>query len=58
LPEEDRTDLTLEISTPEMVKEELMKFSPQDLVARATSEGKLIGEVRLKVLLKANALPQ
>jgi LmbE family N-acetylglucosaminyl deacetylase len=58
LPEEDRTDLTLEILTPEMVKEELMKFSPQDLVARATSEGKLIGEVRLKVLLKASALPQ
>jgi hypothetical protein len=58
LPEEDRTDLLVEIATPDLGKEELKKAGTQEVVVRASSEGKPTGEVRLKVLLKASALSQ
>ena len=58
LPEEDRTDLMVEIATPELGKEEMKTLSPQELVVRVSADGKYIGEVRLKVLLKSSALAQ
>jgi LmbE family N-acetylglucosaminyl deacetylase len=58
LPEEDRTDLFVEILTPELGKEELKKLDAQEVAVRASVEGRSIGEVRLKVLLKASALAQ
>lgn len=58
LSEETETDLFVEIATPEMSKEELKKLAAQEVIVRATAAGKGIGEVRLKVLLKANALAQ
>jgi LmbE family N-acetylglucosaminyl deacetylase len=58
LPEEDLTDLFVEIATSELGREELKKLGAQDVVVRASAEGKLIGEVRLKVALKASALAQ
>jgi len=58
LPEEDRTDLMVEIATPELGKEEMKTLSVQELVVRVSSDGKYIGDVRLKVLLKSSALAQ
>jgi len=58
LPEEDRTDLSVEIATPELGKEELRHSDAQEVLVRAIVEGKPIGEVRMKVELKANALAQ
>ena len=58
LPEEDRTYLFVEIATPVMSKEELAKLSAQDVIVRASAGGRSAGEIRLKALLKPNALPQ
>lgn len=58
LPSEDRTDLAVEIATPELSKEELKKTGAQEVAVRASSEGKPLGEVRMKVLLKASGLAQ
>jgi LmbE family N-acetylglucosaminyl deacetylase len=56
LSEESFTDLLVEISTPELSKQQLAKLLAQDVVVRASAEGGFAGEVRLKILLKANAL--
>ena len=58
LPAEDRTDLIVEIATPELSKEQLAKLAAQDVVVRVSVGGKSAGEIRLKVQLKASALPQ
>jgi LmbE family N-acetylglucosaminyl deacetylase len=58
LPEQAQTDMFVEIATPELSKEELKKITAQQVVVRGTAGGKRIGEVKLKVLLKASALPQ
>jgi len=58
LSEEAFTDLLVEISTPELSKEQLAKLEAQDVVVRASTGGKSAGEVRLKVLLKASSLAQ
>jgi hypothetical protein len=58
LPAGGRTDMYVEVATPEMGKEDLKKISPQEVVVHSSSEGKTAGEVRLKVLLKASALAQ
>jgi LmbE family N-acetylglucosaminyl deacetylase len=58
LPEEDRTDLLVEVLTPELGKEELKKVGTQEVIVRGSLKGQPIGEVRLKVLLKASALAQ
>ena len=58
LAEEAETDLVVEIATPEASKEELKKAGAQEVVVRGTWEGKSIGEVKLRVSLKASALPQ
>ncbi len=58
LSEEAFTDLLVEISTPELSKEQLAKLVAQDVVVRASTEGRSAREVRLKVLLKASSLAQ
>ena len=58
LADEERTDLAVEISTPDPGKEELRKLAAQEVVVRAAEGGRPAGEVRLKVLLRASALPQ
>ena len=58
LAEEDRTDLAVEILTPEVGKEELGKLAAQQVVVRALAEGRPMGEVEIKVALRASALPQ
>ena len=58
LAQEDRTDLVVEIATPEMGREELKKAGMQEVVVRVAAEGNAIGEVKLKVALRENALAQ
>jgi LmbE family N-acetylglucosaminyl deacetylase len=58
LPEESRTDLLVEIATPELTKEELKKLTAQELIVRGSVAGKSIGEVRLMAKLRASALAQ
>jgi LmbE family N-acetylglucosaminyl deacetylase len=58
LPAEESTSLPVHIETPALSAEELKKAVPQEVVVRAEADGKAAGEVRLRVLLRANALPQ
>ena len=58
LVQEDRTDLIVEIATPELGKEELKKAGTQEVVVHVAAEGNAIGEVKLKVALRGNALAQ
>lgn len=58
LPEETQTDMFVEIATPELSKEDLKKLTAQQVLVRGTAGGKSIGEVKLKVSLKASALAQ
>jgi LmbE family N-acetylglucosaminyl deacetylase len=58
LPKGIRSNLFVEIATPELSKEELKKAEMQEVIVRGIVAGKSVGEVRLKVLVKANALPQ
>lgn len=58
LVQEDRTDLVVEILTPEQGKEELKKAGTQEVVVRVAAEGNAIGEVKLKVALRGNALAE
>jgi LmbE family N-acetylglucosaminyl deacetylase len=58
LPEEDRTDMFVEISAPALSNDELKKSASQEVIVRGSAAGKSIGEVRLDVLLKGSALAQ
>jgi LmbE family N-acetylglucosaminyl deacetylase len=58
LPAENSTDLTVEIETPALSPEALKTAQPQDVIVSACQDGKSIGEVKLRVKLQANALPQ
>jgi hypothetical protein len=51
-------DLRVDVQTPELKKEDFKTVQPRQVVVRASSGGKTLGEVRLNVLLKASALPQ
>jgi LmbE family N-acetylglucosaminyl deacetylase len=51
-------DLRVDVQTPELKKEDFKTVQPRQIVVRASSDGRTIGEVRLNVLLKASALPQ
>lgn len=57
LPKENKTALNVEIATPEMSKEELKNAQPVEVVVSLSGNG-TASEVRLRVLLKASALPQ
>ena len=58
LPEENSTEMRVEISTPELSKEELKALQPQTITVRCLREGKKTAEVKLRVQLLANGLPQ
>jgi LmbE family N-acetylglucosaminyl deacetylase len=58
LPEESATDLRVELDTPLIPEADLIKAQPQTITVRVESEGKPLGEVQLRVLLRASALPQ
>jgi LmbE family N-acetylglucosaminyl deacetylase len=58
LPEEDRTDLAVEIAAPDLNQEELKKLGAQEVAVRVSADGKPFGEVKLRVVLRASALPE
>jgi LmbE family N-acetylglucosaminyl deacetylase len=58
LPAEESTSLVVHIETPTFSGEELKKAVPQEVRISAEADGKPAGEVHLRVLLRANALPQ
>lgn len=58
LPAEASTALEILIDTPVLSGDELKKATPQDVAVHAEAEGKPAGDVNLRVLLKANALPE
>jgi LmbE family N-acetylglucosaminyl deacetylase len=58
LPAENKTALNVEIVTPGAGKEELKGLQPVEIVVGVGAEGASPSTVRLRVLLKASALPQ
>ncbi len=58
LPQEDHTDLLVEITTPNLSAEELKKETAKTVAVRVSAGSKPIGEVHLKALLRASALAQ
>lgn len=58
LPAEGLTNLTVHIDTPALSADELKKATPQDVHISAEAEGKAVGDVELRVSLRASALPQ
>jgi LmbE family N-acetylglucosaminyl deacetylase len=58
LPEESSTELRVELDTPQLSEAELIKAEPHAITVRVESEGKPLGEVKLRVLLRASGLPQ
>jgi hypothetical protein len=48
----------VEVATPPLTKDELKNVKPEDLIVSVSGEGTTSTEVRLRVLLKSNALPQ
>ena len=58
MPAEASTSLPLLIDTPTLSAEQLKKAGVQELTIHAEAEGKPVGEVKLRVLLKLSALPQ
>lgn len=58
LTAESSTALRVEIETPALAAEELKKTVPQEVTVHAEANGKSIGNVKLRVLLRSNALPQ
>jgi LmbE family N-acetylglucosaminyl deacetylase len=58
LPAESRTDLWVELATPELTEEQSKTASAQDLVVHVSADQKPIGDVHLRVLLKSGALAQ
>src|SRR5205085_9047583 len=58
LPAEDKTAIHVELATPELSKEELKTARPVEIVMRASGESGGGNDVRLRVQLKASALPQ
>lgn len=58
LPAEESTSFAVDIETPTLSGEELNQRATQGVTLSAEVEGKSIGEVRLKVVLRNNALPE
>jgi hypothetical protein len=58
LPDGARAGVLVEIATPGLDKDELKKRKVQEVVVHASVSGKAIGEVRLRVMLRASALAQ
>jgi hypothetical protein len=58
LPAEGSTYFTVHIETPTLSGDALKKIEPQEVRINVEADGKAAGEVKLRVLLKASALPQ
>ena len=58
LPPESSTEMRVELDTPHHSEQEVKKAEPQLITVRAEADGKSIGEVNLRVLLRQSALPQ
>jgi LmbE family N-acetylglucosaminyl deacetylase len=58
LPAEAATELRLEMETPSPTSEEFKTSPSEQLVVKGAVNGKSIGEVRLRVLLRESGLPQ
>jgi LmbE family N-acetylglucosaminyl deacetylase len=58
LPTEQKTAVMVEVATPLLTKDQLKSVKPEDLIVSVSGEGTTSTEVRLRVLLKSNALPQ
>jgi hypothetical protein len=58
LPAENKTALNVDIVTPGTSKEELKGSQPVEIVVGVSAGGASQSKVRLRVLLKASALPQ
>jgi LmbE family N-acetylglucosaminyl deacetylase len=58
LPAEASTFLSVLVETPTLTAGQLKNGVPQDVTVRAETEGKSIGEVKVRVLLRESALPQ
>jgi hypothetical protein len=58
LPAEESTSFPVHIETPTLPVEELKKGKAQEVRVSAEVEGKPIGEVSLRVVLRALGLPQ
>jgi LmbE family N-acetylglucosaminyl deacetylase len=58
LPAEESTSLPISIDTPVLSPEQLKDGKPQEVTVRAESAGQAVGEIKLRVLLRASALPE
>jgi hypothetical protein len=58
LPAEDRTDLRVEVQTPELSAEALKAAQPQSVSVQLIVDEKQVGLVQLNVLLGKSGLPQ
>lgn len=58
LPAEASTALPLTIETPPLSAEQLKTLKPQEVTIHAEAEGKPIGQIKMKVLLRSSALPE
>jgi LmbE family N-acetylglucosaminyl deacetylase len=58
LPAEASTSFPLTIETPVLSAEQLKTAKPQELTIHAEAEDKPIGEIKMRVLLRASALPE
>ena len=58
LPAEASTVLLVHVDTPKLAGDELKKATSQEVHVSAQADGKPVGEVQLRVLLRTGALPQ
>ncbi|HUN64060.1 MAG TPA: PIG-L family deacetylase [Candidatus Sulfotelmatobacter sp.] len=58
LPPEASTSIELMIDTPKLTDEQLKKATPQEVTVHGESNGKPVGDIKLRVLLRKNALPE
>jgi len=58
LPAEASTSIELMIETPKLTDEQLKKATPQEVTVHGESNGKPVGDIQLRVLLRKSALPE
>jgi hypothetical protein len=58
LPAESFSEMRVELDAPQLAESELKKAEPQLITVRGESDGKPVGEVKLRVQLRQSALPQ
>jgi LmbE family N-acetylglucosaminyl deacetylase len=58
LPAEGSSSVPVLMETPTLSADELKRTAPQEVQVTAEVEGKIVGEVRLRVTLRSSGLPQ